>query len=400
MRILWHSVAPWIKTGYGSQTEIFTKRIRDLLGHEVAISTWAMRGGMMDYDGMPVYPGYKDNFGNDIVASHAKHWNADLVITLTDSWVFKVDSMKKIPWLAWTPVDHDPVPPKVINTLRYGYAVPVAYSRFGERKLAESGLSPLYVPHAIHEDYLKTTTQRAARKRLGFPQDAFIVGMVGVNQGVPNRKSYPQCIEAFQKFNKRHRDTYLYMHTDLDSGMGLKLKDLINFLKLDEKSYGTPNRYKSLLGYPETYLRDVYTAIDVFLTPNMGEGFGIPIIEAQASGKPIIGTRFSTIPELCFFGELIEGQPFYTNQSSFQCIPNVNTIVRALNKVYGYTTEHYKKESQKARQAIRQHYHPDKVTRQHWAPVLDKALKRIGKWDYKDIGILSLDDEKSVDDHK
>lgn len=383
MRILWHSVAPWIKTGYGTQTEIFTRRIRDTLNHDVAISTWAVRGGMMSHDGFRIYPGGRDGFGNDVVGMHARHFGAELVVTLTDSWVFHPAAMRRIPWVAWTPVDHDPAPPGVISVLKQGYAVPVAYSRFGEAKLAEAGLSPLYVPHACHPTFFERTSKTQARKNLGLPRDAYIVGMVGVNQASPNRKSYPQGLEAFQRFQSRHPDAFLYMHTRLQSGIGVNLQHLIQHLGIDERSYKVPDPYELLLGQPETSLRDVYAAIDVFLCPYMGEGFGIPIIEAQALGTPIVATNFSTMPELCHFGELIEGEPFYTTQSSFQRLPAVDAIYEGLERVYGYDRDTLKKGRARARRTIRRNYHPDNVTTTYWRPALEAARERIGDFNYE-----------------
>ena len=137
-----------------------------------------------------------------------------------------------------------------------------------------------------------------------------------------------------------------------------------------------------LLGQSEETLRDIYSAIDVFLCPYMGEGFGIPIIEAQASGAPIVATNFSTMPELCFFGELIEGEPYYTTQSSFQRIPSVDAIVKGLEAVYGYDSETIKKGRARARRAIRRHYDPDHVTTELWGPVLEQAKARIGDFKY------------------
>lgn len=324
----------------------------------------------------------KDAFGNGIVTRHARHWRAELVITLTDAWVFKPAVMKGVPWVPWTPLDHDPAPPKLKEVLRNGYGVPIAYSRFGEQKLHEAGFSPLYVPHGCHETYFEKVSKGAARKALGFPQDAFIVGMVGVNQSMPNRKSYPQCLEAFQRFNRRHKDSFLYMHTLANSSQGLNLEPLLEYLKLDPKSYRFPDRYQHVLGFSEEYLRNVYSAIDVLLSPNMGEGFGVPIIEAQACGAPVIATNFSTMPELCYFGELIKGEPFYTNQSSYQTIPTADRIYKALNTVYGYATEDYRKGSTRARRGIRKDYHPDMITQKYWAPALEAAAARIGPWQY------------------
>jgi glycosyltransferase involved in cell wall biosynthesis len=292
--------------------------------------------------------------------------------------------MRKIPWVAWTPIDHEPVPPKVKDALSQGYGVPVAYSQFGVQQLKQAGLAPLYVPHACHQDYFERTTKKKAREKLGLPLEAFIVGMVGVNQSVPNRKSYPQCLEAFKRFHKQHKDAFLLMHTNPDASEGLNLTHLIDHLGIDKNCYSFPEKYQMLLGFSETYLRDLYTAMDVFLTPNMGEGFGVPIIEAQACGTPIIGTDFSTMPELCFFGELVKGEPFYTIQSSFQRLPTVNEILRALKKVYDYDSEKVKKGTAYAKRSIRKHYHPDTVTQKYWQPVLESAKQRIGDWTYEE----------------
>ena len=40
MKIIWHSVAPWIGTGYGQQSAQVLRRLRDA-GHDVAVSGYA-----------------------------------------------------------------------------------------------------------------------------------------------------------------------------------------------------------------------------------------------------------------------------------------------------------------------------------------------------------------------
>ena len=42
-----------------------------------------------------------------------------------------------------------------------------------------------------------------------------------------------------------------------------------------------------------------YRQMDLFVMPTKGEGFGIPLIEAQACGVPVVTTDASTGPELC-----------------------------------------------------------------------------------------------------
>lgn len=44
---------------------------------------------------------------------------------------------------------------------------------------------------------------------------------------------------------------------------------------------------------PLAYLAMFYNAADAFMGNSMSEGFGIPLIEAQACGVPVITTNFS-----------------------------------------------------------------------------------------------------------
>ena len=67
------------------------------------------------------------------------------------------------------------------------------------------------------------------------PQDAFIVGVVGVNQGVPNRKSLPQVIESFSRFRKKHGDAMLYLHTSRKRNDGFDLDPMLKQFQLEEK---------------------------------------------------------------------------------------------------------------------------------------------------------------------
>lgn len=355
----------------------------------MALSTWTYQGEKTEYKGMPVYPCPGGAQDTPALPFHAAHFGAELVITLSDTWVFSSDLMKKVPWVAWMPVDHDPVPPKVANRVRDGYGVPVAYSQFGVDRLRKAQFDPLYVPHGCHPAFFESVDKQTARAALDLPRDAYIVGMVGVNQSVPNRKSYPQSMMAFRRFLQKHNDAYLVLHTKTRVQHGLNLEQLAETIGLDKSRFRFSDQYQMTLGFDESYLRNLYSAMDVFLTPNMGEGFGLPLIEAQACGVPILGTNFSTFPELCAFGELIDGEPFYTNQSSFQCIPSVEGIVDGLEKIYDYSKDQYDTGSAKARQFIAENYHPDTVTREFWEPTLREAHKRIGEWRYPAMNFVS-----------
>lgn len=44
--------------------------------------------------------------------------------------------------------------------------------------------------------------------------------------------------------------------------------------------------------------RDLMANADIFLFPSLYEGFGLPILEAMASGTPVITTNVSSMPEV------------------------------------------------------------------------------------------------------
>jgi glycosyltransferase involved in cell wall biosynthesis len=79
-----------------------------------------------------------------------------------------------------------------------------------------------------------------------------------------------------------------------------------------------------------------YGMCDVLLNPARGEGFGLPVVEAQACGTPVIVTKASSMPELCGAGWVVEGQKTWAwlHQADW-VTPSVPGLVKALEKAYG-----------------------------------------------------------------
>jgi len=60
------------------------------------------------------------------------------------------------------------------------------------------------------------------------------------------------------------------------------------------------SRWITTTGYIEgRTVRNIYRLATAFVLPSLCEGFGIPLLEAMASGVPVAASRTSSIPEVC-----------------------------------------------------------------------------------------------------
>lgn len=384
MKICWLSVSPWAPTGYGMQTSVWTPRFANA-GHEVIISsTNGLQYAEMEWEGIRVFPSDHTNLNKRMLRHHVAELGSPeevQVISLWDIWPWVdqayggiVADFGGLRIASWIPVDSDPVPPKTRHAIEAFDVTPIAMSRFGERKLREAGYEPLYVPHGIETDVFKPAEDRAAaRRRMNIPEDAFLVGMVANNSGVsPSRKAFPEVLQAFSVFRETHPDAYLYLHTEVTGLLdnGLNLLGHAGVFGIPEEALCAANQVNYHRGnISKTQLAGIYSAFDVLVNPSYGEGFGLPIIEAQACGTPVIVTNFSSMPELCGAGWLVGGQPFFNTASgAYWLAPSTAEILLALEQAYDARGD------QKLRDQAREFalgYDADKIMAEHWTPVLE-----------------------------
>lgn len=340
MKILISSNSPHTKTGYGTQSMNMGKMFQ-ALGHRVDFFAWyGVQGGMLDAGNSTIFPRLSHPFGADAqtIVSMVK---PDVLITLQDVWVLpnEFGLQVSVPWVAYTPIDCDPLPPPIKDVLK-NCPYPLAFTHFGQRVMCEGGLEYAeQIPHAIDTAAFTPGSKAAARERLALPADNFIVAMVAANSSYPSRKSYPEALQAFKEFLQYVPTAVLYLHTELDpQGEGISLTDLCRLIDLPAGSVKTVNQADYKLGMRDDIVIDVYRAADVLLAPSKGEGFGLPIVEAQACGCPVITTNFSSMPEILVNGIAIEYlQKDYVPTGSWQVTVAPYEIVRALRHIYNRT---------------------------------------------------------------
>ena len=348
--ILWASNSPWVQTGYGQQTSQVTQRLHKH-GHTVAVaSNYGLEGTSFEYQGIKQFPRGFDLHSNDVVCAHHAAWMhthpklSPLLMTLYDVWVYKGKPFDEVPSIAsWVPIDHTPLPPNVEAWCARPNVTPIAMSKFGKAMLERADIACQYVPHAIEKvfqpttDITTTTGSITGRQFMEIPEDKFVVGMVSANKGiVPNRKSFPEAFLAFAMWAQKHDDVVLYIHTEDRGAMGgINLRELAEACSLPEEKLKFIDQYALRVGVTNEVLAAVYTAMDVLLQPSMGEGFGIPVVEAQACGTPVIVTNTTASPELVGDGWLVEGQPWWDPmQKSWMVSPMIPSIIEALESAY------------------------------------------------------------------
>ena len=385
--IVVHSNAPWAGTGYGVQAANLTRKIK-ATGRPVTFSAnYGLYGGITDWEGVEVLPNGYHPYSCDILTAHTQHaaqttGHRTALLTLFDTWVYDGANIDGIDLVAsWVPVDHLPVPPKVLQFSQRPTVMSIAMSQFGLEQLQRAGIDAEYAPHSVDTDVFKpgaTVRNAGGREILNIPDDAFVVGMVAANKGsAPVRKAFGENLLAMAEFMSRRNDVILYMHTESrGASMGIDLKALATACGIPEDRVIWVDQWAYYAGLSSDVLAAIMGALDVHLLCSRGEGFGVPVLEAAACGVPSIVSDFTAQPELVAdFGYLATVQPYWdAGSSAWFCTPLVHSIVEQLESAYVTAKDPVR------RSKARQHallYEHGKVFKECWEPILSKIDERV-----------------------
>jgi glycosyltransferase involved in cell wall biosynthesis len=373
LKIVWHSCASWAPSGYGQQTAIWMQQLVKM-GHEVICSTyWGLSGSPTSWNGITVLPGFGGNYCTTSLHQHCQRINPDLVITLGDVWVMDPNLLRELPLAHWLPSDCRPMSTADRVNVEASGAQLIAMSRFGYDRFKEAGFDPVYVPHGIDMNVFSPPEDRAqVRKEMGVAEDDFVIGINGANNDAI-RKALPEQMLAFAKFAKDHPDALLALHTGVHQDGGQDLEALAENLGITDRVRCVDQyRYHAGLVQPGD-LADWYGMLDVLSATAFGEGFGIPIIEAQACGTPVITTDASSMPELNPLGISVGGEPFWNGvHKGWWVKPSVGEIVAAYEQAYANRDV--------PRDELREfagEYSVENVAERHMKPAVDELLARM-----------------------
>ncbi len=329
-------------TGYGRVSKMICNAFH-AAGHEVHVVGWGYRGEphSFPYELIKCEAQQVDQFGGDTLPMTIRRVQPDIVFTLADPWMIlhmgTMYDLASVKWVSYFPIDGFPVPTLWCQLIEK-MDVPVAFSKFTvDLVKSQTTKTPQLIYHGVDTKLfipLEPKVRKEARAAHGL-EGQFVVGTVAKNQV---RKNLPALVKAFHRFQKGKPDVKLYMHTRTNApdGQGWNLEEMIGHLDMKAKCF-FPVEFNENKGVTDDQMSTLYNLMDVFVLPTMAEGFGLPILEAQACGIPVLATDFSACSEIIAypFGKLKVLDTLTMNRNFEQAIVSVDDIVDKLNILYG-----------------------------------------------------------------
>jgi glycosyltransferase involved in cell wall biosynthesis len=213
------------------------------------------------------------------------------------------------------------LPPSWVRLLK-AVDLPIAMSRYGQNVTQANGIEPAYIPHGVDTKLFQPPVNKDLAKRAFGYEGKFVILSDARNQP---HKMLPRTLEIFRRFAADKDDVILHLHCDPNDPLvrppnyHYDLQSDIAFLNLTEKVRLTKNM-SIITGLPLEQLVQLYQAADVHLLASLGEGFGLPTLQAASTGVVPLASDYSASQELVTgHGEAIRIRHFLPDEFGVRC---------------------------------------------------------------------------------
>jgi glycosyltransferase involved in cell wall biosynthesis len=373
-RVIWHGAHPQLPTGYATVGRMFVPRLADHYGIDnVAISNLGgVQGFMSEWRGIKVYPGspYED-FSQDVIRGHYEDHRADLVFTMCCAFPLNPVAWRDMRTVHITPVDTAEQMSQADYQVIIGSGgYPAAVTRHGEKLMRARGFDPLFLPHAVDTSIFKPPADRKALRKAAGVDHLFVVGLNAANHD-PYRRSWNEMVGGFAEFHAKHPASLLAFHTIGYLPGGLNLVALVEEWGISEATLFS-DQYQQMAGtVGQDALAAWYGTLDVEL--NCGnEGFGLPGLEAQACGTPVVAGGWAGSGELCGAGWKVKGQREWNNKHrTFWRMPFIKDIAAQLKNAYDTVAQESGRDLMRGKaREFALGWDVDRIWDEHWVPAL------------------------------
>jgi len=215
-----------------------------------------------------------------------------------------------------------------------------------------------------------------------------------------SRKMIPHMLRGYKRFLELNPDvrSHLMLWTDVtpasadvyEGAVGLGVSDVgVNLLpEIMQLGLGEavrwPDRNLIREGIPEWAGSDykggwdmvkLYNSFSVLLLCSGGEAFGLPLLEAQATGCPVVTTDYAAGPELVGAGLTVPARDYVivNTPGVRRAIPDIDKMAEALTKILNADPA---KLARKAR-AFAERYDWDVIMERYWKPFLEECEREL-----------------------
>ena len=234
-------------------------------------------------------------------------YGADLILTLMDTWKLGPCAAElaamPVKVACLVPGDCSPLGrPDRLAIEKLGATV-AGVSQFSAAELRKAGFDAAYIPHGIDTaTFTPRTDERVREIRAQMNATGkFAIGICSANKDAI-RKGFPEQLEAYRQFHAKHPDSMLFVHTEARNAHGHNLAQMVYDFGIADSAVFT-DEYAQIAGLLDpAAMADWFAGLDVLSICSWAEAFGIPSIEAQAMGTPVICTDGSAMAELACRG--------------------------------------------------------------------------------------------------
>jgi glycosyltransferase involved in cell wall biosynthesis len=297
-RLLIVSDSPAVSSGMGRVVrELAPRFLAD--GFDVACAGWFdLEAPAREFD-YPVFPIQKHEPAS--VGPYLEHFAPDLVLAIGDpwDWAWLVNHRLTVggyKLLAYLNVEGEPLPLPCERILD-GFDAVCTSSQYGARVVGRPGVTAI---HYGVDTEMFAPMPKLSKVMFGKQLDTtFIVLINGQNTF---RKNLGAAMAGFLQFARGKDDVLAYFNTVARPGPndapGVDLIELSIQLEAEKLCWFNPENHGPIKTIDDTALNGLYGIASVLLLTSVGEGFGLPVLEAMAAGVvPVVPNAFS-MPEL------------------------------------------------------------------------------------------------------
>lgn len=180
--------------------------------------------------------------------------------------------------------------PAIVANPAITVATPSRWSAEGFRRLGFDDTRIAIIPHGAAPEMFRRRpgARETLRQRLGLAGFVFmnVVGAMTLNKGID------VLLQAFAVVAERHKDARLFLKGA--DGLYASLNSVSKMLGLLPPASARLIAERLVYNGQALSMADMaalYQAADAYVSPYRAEGFNIPVLEAAASGLPVICTR-------------------------------------------------------------------------------------------------------------